>query len=103
MRCINCAYYERIEGRGWCNHDEKPKRLNTYDSEKDAPCDKGKTELKVKGSCFLELDTNVEDVEAAFRIVRELHERGMIEVKIDRGFSERFVSWVLKVREDDVI
>lgn len=103
MICTQCMRHTQIEGRDWCNVFDEPRRLSADDCYKDAPCDRGKIELKVKGSCFLELDDRVEDIEAAFRIVKELHERGMIEVKIDRNFSEPFVSWTLKVREDDAI
>ena len=44
--------------------------------------------IKIRGSSFLDHPVMNENIEAAYKIVMELQERGLLEVKIDRKEGE---------------
>jgi hypothetical protein len=50
--------------------------------------------VKIKGSAFLEHPTINEHVEAAYRIIMELQERGILKVKINHKEGvEPYIQW----------
>ena len=53
-------------------------------------------ENKICGTCFLEYGENLEEhIEAAYRIIMDLQERGYLKARIDRNGEEPLVIWEL--------
>lgn len=53
-------------------------------------------ENKIRGTCFLEYGENLEEhIEAAYRIIMDLQERGYLKARIDRNGEEPLVIWEL--------
>ena len=59
-------------------------------------------ENEIHGTCFLEFGENMDEhVEAAYRIVMDLQERGYLKAKIDRNGKEPLVIWKLSLNESN--